>query len=147
MRTFFAIDRYSSLRPSTIRKLLALSFSRQQYEVLPLEEACFGHDRTSLQALQQQAHRQASRILEHYDDADHCLVVFGRDIKITKGIVSAMGKFDHVLSVRRTSRPTLHLLNPRVPGEENNYWASAPNIHYELSESLLEAAELPLSVA
>lgn len=145
MRTFFAIDQKSSLRLSTLRRLLALSLSHKQYEVMTLEEDRFLSPRTNLKGLFSQARFEASKVYQHYHDTRLCVVVFGFQTCVV-GHPDRAAFFDYSIQVHKNGSYEWRLLNPPLDSRNPNiYWASSPALQPELAETLLETTDLPMT--
>ncbi len=141
MRTFFAIDQFSSLKLSVIRKLLALRFLRSQYETLRLEAERFSCVRTDLDGLLIHAKHEGKKILDHYPDAGLCMVVFGLQTNYA-GQPGSKAMFDCALALRQDRSFEWRLLNPAVGTEAHLFWESSPNLQPEFAETVLEMAEI-----
>ncbi len=127
MRFFIALDPASIIKPADVRRILEEHRSRDEYEVLPLHGEGFPirRIRKNAKAIKVQACREAEKILQHYQDATFCVVVYRSIGKVIQGEVREDVPIDCALVVRSDLTSETCVLNDAP--DDTRYESWMPN--------------------
>jgi hypothetical protein len=142
MRFFIIVDGKSRVSAEQVWNILNLHCAREEFEVLPIPGSQFREGGWNAEQLIGKAQKEATRVLERYQDVSFCVVVFHTPRRISpKGTKVIPSDCAYVLY--RDNKKAGIILNDKI-GSVHRV-ASSPRLQPELTDALLEYTLIDLA--